>query len=156
MRNGATQRTPRRLARGVLRVIAAASLAVDAWVHAKLAGQYDLVKATVSQGDLFRAEAALAALAALLVLVWRRPLTDLFAWLVAAGGLALLLVYRYVDVGTLGPLPDMYEPSWYRDKWIAVVAEAIAVIATTILLATRRRRRKGRGRHAVPDEPEVR
>ncbi|MFI6286034.1 hypothetical protein ACIBCM_14955 [Streptomyces sp. NPDC051018] len=120
----------------VARLIAAAGLAVDAFIHARLADHYDNVSATVSQGDLFRVEAALASLAALLVLVWRRPPSDAFAWLVAAGGLALLLVYRYVDVGQMGPVPNMYEPVWTIDKWIAAVAQAVTVIATTYLLAS--------------------
>jgi hypothetical protein len=129
----------------VLRVLAAAGLAVDAYVHADLAQQYDAVKATVSQGDLFRAEAALSALAAVLVLVWRRFPGDAFGWLVAAGGFALLVVYRYVDVGKLGPLPDMYEPVWYTEKRVVAVAQLVTVAATTVLMAVdllhRRRRR---------------
>lgn len=150
MRTDATPSTTRRVTRGVLRVIAAAALAVDAYLHAKLADQYDLVKATVSQGNLFRAEAGLAALAALLVLVLRRPIGDAFAWLVAAGGLALLLVYRYINVGTLGPVPNMYEPLWYFDKDVAAIAELVAVLATTLLLLTHRRRLRRRDLPADP------
>ncbi|MFG1806782.1 hypothetical protein [Streptomyces sp. NPDC049040] len=116
------------------RVIAAAGLAVDAYVHADLAPQYDAVDATFSQGDLFRAEAALSALAALLILVWRRFLGDAFGWLVAAGGFALLVVYRYVDVGKLGPLPNMYEPVWYTEKKVVAVAQLVAVAAASVLI----------------------
>ncbi|WP_107059267.1 hypothetical protein [Streptomyces sp. NRRL F-5126] len=139
-----------RFPRGTARVLAAAGLAVDAYMHAHLADRYDAVSESISQGTLFRIEAALAALAALLVLVWRRRLGDLFAWAVAAGGLALLLVYRYIDVGTLGPIPDMYEPIWYRDKNITVVAQAVAILATVFLLLYRpsRVRAHGGGRHA--------
>ncbi|MCM2422880.1 hypothetical protein [Streptomyces sp. RKAG293] len=129
-----------RTARGACRVAAAVGLAVDAYVHAKLADQYDAVSATISQGTLFRVEAGLASLAALLVLAWRRPLGDAFAWLVAAGGLAALVLYRYVDVGALGPLPDMYEPIWSDDKKLSAAAQVLAVIATTALLVTRRAR----------------
>ncbi|WP_405620602.1 hypothetical protein OG292_35260 [Streptomyces sp. NBC_01511] len=125
--------------RGVARLLAAAGLAVDAYMHAHLADQYDAVSASISQGTLFRIEAGLAALAALLVLVWRRWPSDLFAWSVAAGGLALLLIYRYVNVGTLGPLPNMYEPIWYGDKRTTVVAQAVAVVATVYLLLFRPR-----------------
>ncbi|MFF0450217.1 hypothetical protein ACFYT4_28160 [Streptomyces sp. NPDC004609] len=137
-------RSTRPPAHAVARLIAAAGLAVDAYIHARLADRYDDVSATVSQGDLFRVEAALASLAALLVLVWRRPPSDAFAWLVAAGGLALLLVYRYVDVGKLGPVPNMYEPEWTADKWIAALAQAVTIVATTYLLASRI---PGPGRH---------
>lgn len=117
------------------RLLAAAGLGVDAYVHADLADQYDLVDATISQGDLFRIEAALAALAALLILVWRRFVSDAFAWLVAAGGFALLVIYRYIDVGKLGPFPNMYEPVWFTEKKVAAVAELVTVVTAAILMA---------------------
>ncbi|MGQ4512890.1 hypothetical protein [Streptomyces sp. DW26H14] len=144
-----------RFPRGTARVLAAAGLAVDAYMHAHLAGRYDAVTESISQGTLFRIEAALAGVAALLVLVWRRIPGDVFAWATAAGGLALLLIYRYVDVGTLGPFPDMYEPLWFRDKTITVVAEAVAVLATVFLLLYHPRRGRVHGggahrRHAGP------
>ncbi|MEU7433962.1 hypothetical protein AB0B07_24510 [Streptomyces sioyaensis] len=129
----------RRVARGIARALAAAGLAVDAAVHARVAAQYDEVTATIGQGTLFRVEAVLAAFAALLVLIWRRPAADILAWLVATGGLALLLLYTYVDVGTLGPVPNMYEPAWSGDKKIAALAQAVAVLATVFLLSTRAR-----------------
>ncbi|MET7322755.1 hypothetical protein [Streptomyces sp. NPDC005549] len=131
-----------RLVRGAARLLAAACLAVDAYVHADLADQYDGISASISQGNLFRIEAALAALAAVLVLVWRRLPGDLFATAVAAGGLALLLVYRYVDVGELGPVPNMYEPIWFDEKEATAVAQAVAVVAMVYLLLVR-----PRGRH---------
>lgn len=128
-----------RIVRGAVRVLAAAALAFDAYYHADLAPQYDAISKDISQGDLFRIEAGFSALAALLVLVWRRFPGDAFAWTVAAGGLALLLVYRYVNVGTLGPIPNMYEPIWYGEKQATVVVEAIAVVATAFLLVFRPR-----------------
>jgi hypothetical protein len=137
---------PTRTAVWTARLLAAAGLAVDAYVHADLAEQYDAVKATVSQGDLFRIEAALSALAALLVLVWRRLPADVYGWLVAAGGFALIIIYRYVDVGKFGPIPDMYEPVWFTEKWIAAIAHLGAVAAASALIVwdlwgIRRRRR---------------
>jgi hypothetical protein len=129
------------LVRGAARVLAAAGLAVDAYLHAHLADRYDAISASIGQGTLFRIEAALAALAAVLVLVWRRLPGDLFAAAVAVGGLALLLVYRYVDVGELGPLPNMYEPVWYGEKEATVVVQAVAVLATVYLLLARPRGR---------------
>ncbi|MFD8326534.1 hypothetical protein [Streptomyces lydicus] len=59
--------------------------------------------------------------------------------LAAAGGLALLLLYTYVDVGPLGPLPDMYEPFLTGDKQLTLVAQTVAVLATGYLLLTRER-----------------
>jgi hypothetical protein len=113
------------LVRG-LRVLAAACLAVDAYVHADLAANYDLNAAALSQGDLFRIEAGLACLAALLVLVLGRRPGFGFAFLVAVGGLAAVMLYRYVDVGRLGPLPNMYEPVWFPEKTVSAVAEGAA------------------------------
>lgn len=128
------------------RIAAAVGLVVDAVVHARLAAQYDLVSATLSQGTLFRVEAAAAALAALLVLVWRQPVGDLFAWTTAAVGVVAILVYRYHDVGAFGPFPDMYEPIWSADKVWALAGQALALVALTCLPAATGRRR-------VPQKP---
>lgn len=138
---------PTRTAVWTARLLAAAGLAVDAYVHADLAPQYDLVDAAVSQGDLFRVEAALSALAALLVLAWRRLPADVFGWLVAAGGFALIMIYRYVDVGAFWPVPNMYEPVWFTEKWVAAIAQLVAVAAASALIAfdvwgARRRRHR--------------
>ncbi len=109
-----------------LRLVTAAALAVDAYVHADLASTYDFTHATISQGTLFRIEAGAAALAALLVIVaGRRRLVWAFAFLVAASGLFAVLLYRYVDVGAFGPFPNMYEPIWYAEKTRSAIAEAI-------------------------------
>lgn len=126
----------------VLRLLTAAGLAVDAYVHAELADTYDPVVAGISQGTLFRAEAAAAALAALLVLVaGRSRLVWAFAFLVAASALGAVLLYRYVDVGSLGPLPDMHEPAWYPKKTVSAVAEAVAAASAAVGLVTVGRRR---------------
>lgn len=129
-RTNATQRTRRTdvmiALLWLLRVLTAAALAVDAYVHADLAPSYDFTHASISQGTLFRAEAAAASLAALLVLVaGRRLLVWAFAFLVAAAGIAAVLLYRYVDVGALGPFPNMYEPVWYAEKTRSAIAEGI-------------------------------
>jgi hypothetical protein len=110
----------------LLRLLTAAALAVDAYVHADLAPTYDFTHASISQGTLFRVEAGAASLAALLLIAaGRRPMVWAFAFLVAAGGLAAVLLYRYVDVGAFGPFPNMYEPLWYAEKTRSAIAEAI-------------------------------
>jgi len=125
----------------VLRLLVAAGLAVDAYVHADLAPVYDGIRASISQGDLFRIEAGLAAAAALIVLAAGRRAGFGVALAVAAGGLGALLLYRYVDVGRLGPLPNMYEPSWFGEKTAAALAEAAAaaLAAGGLLWAVRHR-----------------
>jgi hypothetical protein len=43
-------------------------------------------------------------------------------------------VSRYVDLGAIGPLPDLYEPVWYPEKLVAAGAEAVALVAAVPLL----------------------
>jgi hypothetical protein len=112
-----------------LRVATAAALAIDAVVHWQNASAYDSVTATLSQGDLFRVETAAAVAAGLLVLVRPRPSSWVAALVVAASALAAVLVYRYVDVGAVGPLPDMYENTWQvPGKLLSAYAEGAAVV----------------------------
>ena len=95
----------------------------------------------MSQGALFRAEAALAVAVALLVLVRPRTSSWLAALLVGASALAAVLLYRYVDVGSLGPLPDMYENTWQvPGKLLSASAEGVAVVLATLGLLTHRKR----------------
>jgi hypothetical protein len=120
----------------VLRGLVAAALAVVAYVHADLASNYDGVRATLSEGELFRAEAVAASVAALVVLAVGRRTGFGLALLVAISALAPIVLYRYVDVGALGPLPNMYEPIWFTEKTVAVVAAAAAaVLAASGLLS---------------------
>jgi hypothetical protein len=118
-----------------LRLLVAAGLAVDAYVHFDLASAYDAIGGSITQGMLFRAEAVAAVVVALLVLVVGRLPVYLAAFAVAAGGLAAVLLYRWVDVGPLGPLPNMYEPVWYSEKTFSAVAQAIAALAAAVLAA---------------------
>src|SRR5690349_1350055 len=119
----------------LLQVIAAAGLAYDAKIHLHLAPAYDQIKSsTVSQGDLFRIEAWTAIAAAVLVLIVRKPISALVAVAVAGGGLVPLLVYRYYDFGSLGPLPAMYEPAWYPDKTHTAIAQAVSAGAGLVLV----------------------
>ena len=142
--------------RTVLAVIVAAGLAIDAYVHLDLASTYDVVKtSTLSQGDLFRVEAALAIVAGVALLVRPRRYTAWFAFLVSAGGVAAVLVYRWVDVGKVGPLPNMYEPYWYGEKTLSLVAEAIAAVAAAILLVLMYMRARAVAKPAVANAPSA-
>ncbi len=117
-----------------LTALVVAGLAVDAYVHLDLAGQYEpIATSTLSQADLFRAEAVVAILAAAALIVRPRRYTAAFAAAVAGSGLFALLLYRYVDVGQIGPIPAMYEPVWFTEKAIAAIAEAIAFLAALSL-----------------------
>jgi len=126
--------------RTVLVLIAVAGLAVDAYTHLHLASDYDPVKtSTLSQGDLFRAQAGAAILAALLLLVRPRRWTAAIAAIVAGSALAAVLLYRYVDIGQIGPIPSMYEATWYTEKTVSAIAEGAAFVASVLLVLMPRR-----------------
>lgn len=133
-----------------LGVITAAGLAVDAYVHADLASNYASAGTAISQSALFLIEAGAASAAALIVLVIGRRAGFALAALVAASALAAILVYRYVNIGPLGPLPNMYEPAWYPEKTTAAVAEAVALAASVAGLLWLQLHRPGRHRRSVP------
>lgn len=126
-----------RVIRPLLTLVTAAGLAVDGYVHWHLAPRFDTLIGNanphISQGQLFRVETALAVIALLLVLLTRHRIAVVLAFVVAAGGLVALLTYRYLDIGGFGPLPDMYDPTWYPEKTISAVAEAVAALAAYFL-----------------------
>jgi hypothetical protein len=96
-----------------LTAIVVTGLAVDAFVHFHLASAFEHTKtSTLSGADLFHLEAIAAVIAAVALLVRPRRYTAPFAFLVAAAGTAAVGVYRYVDVGAIGPIPNMYDPYW--------------------------------------------
>jgi hypothetical protein len=131
----------------LLRVLVAAGLAADAFVHWRFAPDMapgpNAPGGTIPGDDLFRAEAIAAALAALLVLVWARRWTYAAAFLVAASAVGALLLYYYVDFGQLGPIPRMYDPAWSIDKTISLVGEGVATLAALIGFLTVRKPRLG-------------
>lgn len=123
-----------------LRVGTAAALAIDAGVHAVNASGYDDAQVTLSQGHLFRIEAGVACAVALLVLLWPRRSAWIAALLVAASALGAVLLYRYVDVGSLGPLPNMYENTWdVPGKVLSAWAEGAAVVLAGLGLLVHRK-----------------
>lgn len=123
----------RRPAGLALRLVAVAGLAVDAVVHLQLAPGYQLAApGGIGEGNLFRIEAAVAIVVALGVLIRPGRATYAAAFLVAAAGLGAVLLYRYVDVPALGPLPSMYEPVWFAKKSLSAGAEAFAAVAALV------------------------
>ena len=131
---------------GVLILVVVAGLATDAYVHLHLARPFDGIRtSSLSQGDLFRVEAVLAILAALALAARPRPYTALIAFLVSAGGLAAVLLYAWVDVGRIGPVPDMYDPYWSTQKASSIVGEAAAAVASLALYAVMRSKARRAG-----------
>jgi hypothetical protein len=126
----------------LVRLVTATGLAIDAYVHLKVASDYDVIPGTISGGDLFRIESAVALAVALLVLVRPSRLAYALAFLVAASALGAVLLYTHVEVGELGPLPDLYEPVWFAEKTASAIAEAVATVsaAAGLLIEVLRRR----------------
>ena len=124
------------VARWGLVAVIVVGLAIDAYQHFNVAHNYVYNKtSTVSEATLFRIEAVMAIVAAVLVIVWASRWSAAIALAVAGGGLFLLVLYRYVNVGKIGPIPGMYEPTWAvpGKKW-SVAGEAMAVVGSLALL----------------------
>jgi hypothetical protein len=126
--------------RVLLRLLVACGLAVDAYVHWSFAGDMAFVTGGIGGDTLFRLQAVVAALVGLLVLVWARRWTFGVAFLVAASALGAVLFYTFVDIGAIGPVPAMYDPSWYAEKTVSASGEAVAAVAALVGFLTVRRR----------------
>ncbi len=112
-----------------LRVLIAAGLVISAVVHLQLTSGYQqAAPGGIGQGNLFRIQAAVAVLSAIFVLVRGSRTSFLAAALVALSALAAVILYRYVQVPPLGPIPAMYEPVWFTEKVVTAVAEGLAGI----------------------------
>jgi hypothetical protein len=137
------------------RALVVAGLVVDAVVHLRLAAGYQLAApGGIGEGTLFRIEAGVALAVALWVLVRGSRPAAAVAFLVAAAALGAVLVYRYVDVPALGPLPSMYEPVWFPQKSLSAVGEAVAALAALgLFLQTSTVRRPGTHRPAGATAP---
>jgi hypothetical protein len=123
-------RSPAAAAVAAARLITVAGLGIDAYVHLDLAPVYSEAAAPVSEGVLFRAEAVLALLTALALILSARRLSFLAGFAVSASALTVMLVSRYADLGPLGPFPDLYDPSWFAEKLWAAFGEAAAGVAS--------------------------
>ena len=142
----------------MLRTLAAATaalLVVDAYVHLRDAGFYDtLTTTTLSEGSLFRGEAIAAIVGAIVLLIWPRPVVWAGVAVVAASAAGAVLLYTYVDVGALGPLPDLYEPTWaLPGKGASALAEtaATALALAGLVIALRSRPPDERAAQFPPD-----
>jgi hypothetical protein len=126
-------------------IVAVAGLSIDAYVHLNLAATYAEAQAPINEGVLFRAEAVLALLTAVALITSRRRLPFVLGLAVSASALTVMLVSRYVDLGPIGPLPDLYDPVWFPEKLWAAGGEAAASIASAagiLLLSIRTRPRR--------------
>jgi hypothetical protein len=135
-----TPETAHRRPGTVERVLAAATAAVlafDAIVHLLDAHLYGASPpGELSQGTLFYLEAGAAVLVGAALLLRPRPVTWALAVLVVGSAATAVLLSRYVDIGAIGPVPDLYEPSWdVPGKLPSAVAELVGTVLALTGLA---------------------
>ncbi len=126
----------------LLQIAIVVALIIDAVVHLRLAANYELAApGGIGEGTLFRAE-SVAALAVAVLIVFRGTSRSsyLCSLVVAGSAVAAVVLFTYVDVPAIGPIPSMYEPVWYFEKSLSAVAEGVgaALSAAAIAVATRR------------------
>jgi len=132
-----------RVLRIALYALTGAGLIVNAVIHLQLAATFDAVTGSLlSQGDLFRIQAAAGILITVGLVIARRAWVAAIAAVIAIGGLGMLVLTTLVplDLTALG-LPAIFEPVWYSDKVIAALAQGIAALAAAALVLVERRRR---------------
>jgi glucan phosphoethanolaminetransferase (alkaline phosphatase superfamily) len=122
--------------------VVVAGLVIDAIVHFDLASDFAGNKtSTLSEADLFRAEAVVSLVVALLVVLLPRWYTAALAFLVGASAAAVAIITRYSNVGKIGPIPNLYDPYWApTGKVVSVIGEAAAALAALALLVALRSR----------------
>jgi hypothetical protein len=121
----------------VVRVLTAVALAVSAYVHLDLSSSPYAAGGQLTLGALFLAQAVVAAVVALWVLVRPSRAAYAVAAVVAAASFLALVLSTYVRLPQVGPLPVLYEPVWYADKAVAAVAAGVALLAAVTGLARR-------------------
>lgn len=116
----------------VLRVLGAAALAVSGWLHYDLATGPLVSDGQVTLAGLFIAQAVVAGLVALWVLVRGDRLCWVAVLLVGVASLVALVLSVYVKIPSIGPFPALYEPLWYAEKVVAAVSAGAAAIVALV------------------------
>jgi len=122
----------------VLRVLAAVCLGISAYVHLHLAHRYGY-PGTISGATIFRIQGVVAATVGVLLLVTGNKWVWVAAALVGLASFAAVVTYRYVNVGAIGPLPNMYDSTWQPspEKLLSAIAEIAVPILWLIDLGVR-------------------
>ena len=140
------------MTRIVLRVLAAGCLGVSAYVHLHLASRYGY-PGTISGETLFRVQGVVAAAVGVLLLVTGNKWVWVVAALVGLASFGAVVLYRYVDVGAIGPLPNMYDATWQPspDKPLSALVEiAVPMLLLIDLVVRRSSTSPARRRSAAP------
>lgn len=131
----------------LLRAAGAAALGYSGYLHLRIALDRPPLAAAgqLSLSGLFVAQAAAVAVVVVWVLVRGNVLSWLAFGAVAVGSAAALVLSVYVRIPAVGPFPQLYEPVWYLDKYMAGIAAVIAgVVALLGVVRARHRRPAGR------------
>lgn len=133
-----------------LRVLAAAALGISAYVHLHVAHLYDY-GSNLTGTQMFYAQGVVAAIVAVALLVTGNKWVWAAAALVGLVSFAAVMTYRYVDVGAIGPVPNMYDATWQPspDKLLSAIAEISVPVWWLLHLATARDSAPGRRRSHV-------
>ena len=125
-----------------LRVLAAAALGVSAYVHLHLAHRY-AYPGTISGTDLFRAQGVTAIVVGVALLATGHRWAWVAAAVVGLASFGAVMLYRYVDVGAIGPLPNMYDATWQPspDKLMSALVEIALPVLWAVHLVARPRTR---------------
>ena len=91
---------------------------------------------------IFIAQAVAAAVVVVWVLVRPGLVSWLAFWAVALGSLVALVLSVYVRIPAVGPFPELYEPVWYGDKYLAAAAAAVASLVALVAVLGRRPARR--------------
>ncbi|GGK59188.1 hypothetical protein [Ornithinimicrobium pekingense] len=111
----------------VTRAVVVLGLAVDAFVHLRMAPVMDVAAPDgIGGGNLFRIQGVVAGVASLVLLLTGRRWAYLLALLVALSALVPVILYHFVNVPAIGPVPSMYDPLWSPEKVVSIVGEALA------------------------------
>lgn len=118
----------------LLAVLAAVPFVIDAVVHGANASSYDpAAGGLITEGNLFRAEAGVAALVAVLLVVRPSRSVWMLAFATAVTAFGAVVLYRYVNVGSIGPIPNLYEPTWQvPGKLLSAYVEASAAVISVV------------------------
>ena len=146
---GTTAAAPARVRERIARAVVVVGLAVDAYVHLSMAPVMDLAAPDgIGGGNLFRLQGGAAAAVAVLLLVLPRRWTYLLSVLVGLSALVPVLLYHFVDVPPIGPVPRLYDPLWSAEK-VATIVGATLVVGFGLWGARLVRHRPGPGRRQL-------
>ncbi|WP_344257520.1 hypothetical protein [Terrabacter carboxydivorans] len=104
-------------------------------MHLRLASGYQQsAPSGIGAGNIFRIEAAAAIIMAAWVILRGSRRAFMGAFAVGLSAFVAVVLYRYVDIPAVGPLPAMYEPVWFFEKSLSALAEACAAAGALVAL----------------------